>query len=162
MALVAESQIRAKIVEKIQAAAPAAKVYSRWRRPLSGRMEDYVSLLVDPATDRIHVWMVRRVQRIPVVNEGFKDRISITQVYAILGHYSYLDTDEPGVTPSEDIFQLEIDTLAEAFETSVDLGLGNGIHHRGFVVPTDFDDTQLGDSFCHTAIARLTVDNEDC
>lgn len=159
MALASELAIRSKIVETIKSAAPAAKVYPRLRRPQQGQPEHYKRLYVDDSNNA-HVWMVRRVQR-QVEVDSFGVIQKAVQVYLILGYYSLVDNDDDDGLASEAVFQLEIETIAAAFESGSIFDL-DGVTHRGLTLSGDFEDKYFGDLLCHEAQCRLVVDVEDC
>lgn len=147
-------------ISGVSGIAGAGKVYSRLRRPLTGRADEYRALYAD-ADGKVNVWMVRRAQRQPVVDE-FNNEVSVTQFYQILGHYSLVDSDDGFTTASEETFQQVIEDIAAAFAADLHLGLGSGISHRGLQVPSDIQDVILGDLLVHSVEARLIVDNEEC
>ena len=158
MALASESAIRAKIVETIQSAAPQARVWPRVRRPQQGTAADYARIYADEDR-KVHLWMVRRVQR-QVEVDDHDVIVKAVQVYSLIGFYSLID-DEDDALASEAIFQAEIEAIAAAFESGPVFAL-DGVFHRGLTMPSDFSDKFLGDILCHEAICRLVVDVEDC
>src|SRR5262249_54843043 len=118
----------------------------------------YAALYADDQK-RVHLWMVRRVQR-AVEADAFNVAQKVIQTYALLGFRSIIDSEIDNES-SEAQMQLEIESLATELETGTVFQL-NGVTHRGLMMPTDFTDKWLGDILCHEAMCRLVVDVEDC
>lgn len=157
--LASELSARTAIVTTMKSVTGIGAVYPRFRRPLKeGTAAEYGRLFVDQ-DGRINFWMVRRVQRAPVL-DNFNRIVSVIQVYALIGHYGVVDNDDDGEA-SEAQFQLEIEAIADALAANSNLGL-DGVSHRNLAVPVDIDDRYLGDYLCHYVECRLVVDVEDC
>lgn len=160
MALASEESIRAAIVTTLQGVANVGRVWNRFRRPLvDGTTAKYKELYVPVAGVFVNVWMIRRVQRLPVISE-LGDLISVTQVYELWLHYGYNDSDTESEA-SEKAFQLLIENTAAALEATKNLGL-TGVTHRSLAISGNISDVLLGDYLCHFAPCRLVVDAEDC
>ena len=157
MALASEQAVRQAIVAKLKTVTGIGQVYPRYRRPLKqGTEAEFIDLYCD-GDKRVNVWMVRRVQRNPSVDE-FNNVIAVVQVYELLGHYSYVDNDDDGAA-SETVFQELIEQIAAVLNE----GLGvDGVTHRGLQIPSDITDSLLAEKLCHLAPCRLIVDVEDC
>jgi hypothetical protein len=159
MALATETNIRAAIVTTLEGVSGVGKVWNRFRRPLvDGSAAKYKELYATEA-NLVNVWMVRRVQRVPVTSE-LGDLISVTHVYELWLHFGYKDS-ETDSEASEQGFQLLIENTATALDANLDLGL-DGVTHRSLAIQRDISDVLLGDYLCHFAACRLVVDAEDC
>jgi len=159
MALATEIAVRRAIQQVLLGVPGIGKVYPRYRRPLNeGRDEEFARLYVD-SDKQVNVWMIRRLQRQPLVDEH-NNLVSVTQVYQLLGHRGVVDSEDDDLA-SEARFQELIEAIAEAFEQNPTLGL-DGVTHRALQIPSDIVDGFLGSIFCHIADCRLLVDVEDC
>ncbi len=153
MAIASELSIRTAIVEGVRAVSGSGKVHSRYLRGLDGQESTYNNTFIDDS-GRLNSQMVRRVQRIPVIDKHNR-LVSVMHVYAILFNVGI--AEEAG---SEEVVQLLIENIATWFEEHPTLGL-DGVTHHQIEMPR-FADSELGGKKVHSPELRLVVDAEDC
>jgi hypothetical protein len=164
--MVAEAAIRTAMVAKITAADGTARVHRRRRYPPQGRQGAYADLFridSDPKK-KINGYMIRRLRRVAVM-KGIPGRLwKVTHTYQITFYSHFVESADAGVA-SEESAQLAIETLAAAFESDVQIGLGNTVSHTGLQMPLDFTDVVFGDGAqAHRADLTLevTTTNVNC
>jgi hypothetical protein len=162
--MITEPAVRTAIVNIIQTAAPNAKVWRRYVRPPGGQQSDFDAIF--RGLDRtIHVYFIRRVQRVPTVNGTAGRLVKVTHTYAIAASRAVKNTGyqfaaTADTQASEELFQAEIEAIGAAFETTpfdLGFGIGAGVAATGLQMPSDFTDKMVGNIFCHCAALRVSV-----
>lgn len=155
-----ERQIRDAIVAVIAANIGTGKAYNRVR--FSDSDAAYVKLYVDD-DGRVHTYFVRRIaMRLETTN--FDDIVSRTHIYEIRGLYGIVDSDTDDLA-SENIFQLELETIGAALDADKHLGFTDYfVSHSGFEIPLEMPDVveNFGSVKCHGVQARVAVRVEEC
>ena len=162
MAIASEASIRTRIVVVVGTVTGSGRVHPRYLRALDGQEKTFNETFKDD-NERINAQMVRRIQRIPVVDK-YNRQVSVTHIYSILINYGVSEEAD-----SEGTVQQFIEDLAAAFAARPHFELEVGVKSTGLDGVTHrqigmdrFTDSKLGEKLVHAPELRLVVDAEDC
>lgn len=150
--------IQDALVSIVQGAAVGAKIWDRVR--IAENESEYLKYYIDD--NKIgNVWFVRRIGFTSEVDE-MGTPISITHLFE-LRHFRMIVDNDDHLQASERVFQMNLELVRLAINSSNDLTLGNQIRHTGLstseAVPMA---SSLGANEGHMGTMNLSVIVTEC
>ncbi|MEW6213179.1 MAG: hypothetical protein AB1631_33085 [Acidobacteriota bacterium] len=152
-----EKQVRDAVVDIVGIAA-TGRVWNRVR--IATNDAQYKDWYVD-ADGNANVWFIRRVG-LQLERDGFANIISENHIYEMRLFRAIADS-ETDSEASENLFQLEVETVRAALTVNKHLGLGNGVNHTGLEIINPIPTVaELGAYAGHMAVCQLVVNIAEC